>query len=147
MPQFHSLSLWFFVLVPCGPGNFQTRVDCSSGFLQLTWDQTYGATGYSASLVATNSGRQIFCNSTSPSCSLSSLTCGESYVARVRSYNGTCFSMLSQPVTFNEGQWTFWVSCEQFFFFFKKAICAIIMWGTRFVYMLYAQGYIWTPQL
>ncbi|XP_017343677.1 uncharacterized protein LOC108276481 [Ictalurus punctatus] len=88
--------------VPCGPGNFQTRVDCSSGFLQLTWDQTYGATGYSASLVATNSGRQIFCNSTSPSCSLSSLTCGESYVARVRSYNGTCFSMLSQPVTFKE---------------------------------------------
>ncbi|XP_053096527.1 uncharacterized protein LOC113530559 [Pangasianodon hypophthalmus] len=88
--------------VPCGPGNFNTWVDCSSGVLQLTWDQTYGANGYSASVVSASSGRQHFCNSTSSSCSLSSLACGESYVASVRSYNGTCFSMLSRAVTFKE---------------------------------------------
>ncbi|XP_058265731.1 uncharacterized protein LOC131365857 [Hemibagrus wyckioides] len=88
--------------VPCGPGNFHTSVNCSSGVLQLTWDQTYGANGYSASLISVSSGRQHFCNSTYPSCSHSTLTCGDSYVARVRSYNGTCFSMLSQPMTIKE---------------------------------------------
>ncbi|GAA6076390.1 uncharacterized protein LOC113651476 [Tachysurus ichikawai] len=84
--------------VPCGPGNFQTSINCSSGVLQLTWDQTYGANGYSTSLVSVNSGRMLFCNSTSPNCSLSTITCGDSYVAWVRSYNGTCFSMLSQQL-------------------------------------------------
>ncbi|KAI5096119.1 hypothetical protein C0J45_14549, partial [Silurus meridionalis] len=86
--------------IPCGPENFHTSLECSSGAVQLTWDPTYGANGYSASVVAASSGRRMFCNSTFPNCSLSSLTCGESYVAQVRSYNGTCFSMLSQTVTF-----------------------------------------------
>ncbi|KAI5609206.1 hypothetical protein C0J50_6208 [Silurus asotus] len=86
--------------IPCGPENFHSSLECSSGAVQLTWDPTYGANGYSASVVAASSGRRMFCNSTFPNCSLSSLTCGESYVAQVRSYNGTCFSMLSQTVTF-----------------------------------------------
>lgn len=94
-----------FVLVPCGPGNFHTSVNCSTGVLKLTWDQTYGANGYSASLISVSSGRQHFCNSTYPSCSHSTLACGDSYVAQVRSYNGTCFSMFSQPMTIKEGQW------------------------------------------
>lgn len=127
-----NLCLSLSVLVPCGPGNFQTSVDCSSGVLQLTWDQTYGANGYSASVIAASTGRQVFCNSTSTNCSLSSLPCGESYTAQVRSYNGTCFSMLSQAVTFKEGQWTFYLSfLYTSLHVLYKGIHAMMIWGNQ----------------
>ncbi|XP_066528384.1 fibronectin type III domain-containing protein 7-like [Hoplias malabaricus] len=68
----------------------------------MNWNQTNGAEGYVASVVATSSGDQMYCNSTSPSCILSSLKCGESYAMQVRSYNGSCFSMPSQTLTLTE---------------------------------------------
>ncbi|XP_017573413.2 uncharacterized protein LOC108439482 [Pygocentrus nattereri] len=88
--------------VPCGPINVQAQVNCGSGVLWMNWNQTDGADGYTASVVATSNGDQLYCNSTSPSCSLSSLKCGESYALQVRSYNGTCLSLPSQPLILKE---------------------------------------------
>lgn len=69
----------------------------------MSWNQTVDADGYTAFVAAVSSGDQLYCNSTSPSCSLSSLKCGESYALMVRSYNRTCFSMRSQQLTIQEG--------------------------------------------
>uniref|UniRef100_A0A8B9HN00 Fibronectin type-III domain-containing protein n=1 Tax=Astyanax mexicanus TaxID=7994 RepID=A0A8B9HN00_ASTMX len=88
--------------VPCGPANVQAHVVCSSGLLQMNWNHTDGAEGYIASVVAANSADLLYCNSLTTSCSLDSLKCGTSYSLQVRSYNGTCFSMPSPALTFNE---------------------------------------------
>ncbi|XP_076840783.1 uncharacterized protein fndc7b [Brachyhypopomus gauderio] len=88
--------------VPCGPQNVHAQVDCDTGAVHMSWNQTDGAIGYVARLAATGSGTQHYCNSTSPSCTVGSLSCGETYVLQVQSYNGTCLSFPSLPLTLRE---------------------------------------------
>lgn len=90
--------------MPCGPTHVQSEVQCLSGILSISWDRTKDAEGYIATAVSTNTGQLVYCNSTSPACNVSNLQCGDAYSVQVRSYNGSCLSMLSQPLVTREGE-------------------------------------------
>ncbi|KAF4097010.1 hypothetical protein G5714_022979 [Onychostoma macrolepis] len=76
--------------VPCGPSNVWAEVQCPLGVLSLSWDRTEDAE------------ELVYCNSTSPSCNVNNLQCGDSYSVQVRSYNGSCLSMPSSPLVVRE---------------------------------------------
>ncbi|KAK1803500.1 hypothetical protein P4O66_020926, partial [Electrophorus voltai] len=86
--------------VPCGPQNVHAQVDCATRAVHMAWNQSDSTDGYVAGVVATTSGSPLYCNSTSPSCDVSSLPCSDSYTVQVQSYSGTCLSLPSSPLTF-----------------------------------------------
>ncbi|KTF75017.1 hypothetical protein cypCar_00024381 [Cyprinus carpio] len=88
--------------VPCGPTNVRAEVQCPSGVLSLSWNRTEDAEGYITTIVSETSRELVFCNSTLPSCNVSSLQCGTSYSVQVKSYNGSCVSMPSLPLVVTE---------------------------------------------
>lgn len=90
--------------VPCGPVNVRAEVQCPSGVLSMGWDRTEDAAGYTTSVVSVSTREKVYCNSTSTSCSLSDLQCGESYSIQVMSYNGTCMSMPTESLVIREGE-------------------------------------------
>ncbi|KAL0158841.1 hypothetical protein M9458_046917, partial [Cirrhinus mrigala] len=75
---------------------------CPSGVLLLSWDRKEDAEGYIATIVSKTSGELVYCNSSLPSCNVSSLQCGDSYSVQIRSYNGSCLSMPSSPLVVRE---------------------------------------------
>lgn len=90
--------------VPCGPAHVHAEVQCPSGVLSMGWDRTEDAAGYTTSVISGSTGEHVYCNSTSATCSLSNLQCGESYSIQVRSYNGTCLSMPTKSLVIREGE-------------------------------------------
>lgn len=70
----------------------------------MSWDRTEDAEGYIATVVSTSTGGLVYCNSTLPACNVSNLQCGDAYSVQVRSYNGSCLSMLSEPLVIREGE-------------------------------------------
>lgn len=90
--------------MPCGPTHVRSEVQCLSDVLSISWDRTKDAEGYIATVVSTNTRELVYCNSTSPACNVSNLQCGDAYSVQVRSYNGTCLSMPSQPLVIREGE-------------------------------------------
>lgn len=90
--------------MPCGPTNVRAEVQCPSGVLSLSWNRTEDAEGYITTIVSETSRELVFCNSTLPSCNVSSLQCGTSYSVQVKSYNGSCVSMPSLPLVVTEGE-------------------------------------------
>ncbi|KAJ8376161.1 hypothetical protein SKAU_G00067410 [Synaphobranchus kaupii] len=84
--------------VPCGPKNMQCSVDCGTGVLDVSWDVSVEAEGYTASVTSSN-GDQIYRhNSTDARSSFDSLECGRPYTVTVKSVNGTCLSMASREL-------------------------------------------------
>ncbi|XP_065133048.2 uncharacterized protein fndc7rs1 [Paramisgurnus dabryanus] len=83
--------------VPCVPAHVQGSVDCTSGNISLSWDQSVGAVSYTATAQG-NGGYASVCNSTGPACAFSNLLCGMNYSFSVSASDGTCSTAPSQSV-------------------------------------------------
>ncbi|KAJ8384528.1 hypothetical protein AAFF_G00204430 [Aldrovandia affinis] len=83
--------------VPCGPNNMQTHVDCGTGVLNVGWDASAHAEGYTTVVEAGN-GEKTYCNSSETQCSFDTLECGLSYTVKVKSVTGSCLSMPSKEI-------------------------------------------------
>ncbi|KAL1022755.1 hypothetical protein UPYG_G00031900 [Umbra pygmaea] len=87
--------------VPCGPSTVNTLVDCGSGTLVVSWKASLHAVKYTTAISHSN-GVQVFCNTTETSCNVTSLDCGQEYLVKVRSVNGSCLSLPSQAAIVKE---------------------------------------------
>ncbi|KAL2097078.1 hypothetical protein ACEWY4_006285 [Coilia grayii] len=85
---------------------------CSSGAATVTWDQVSGAGSYRASARAGDGTLQT-CNSTSTSCEITMLKCGQVYVISVTAISDYCESTSNQTDSFETapcppvGVWTY----------------------------------------
>ncbi|XP_026054455.1 uncharacterized protein LOC113040326 [Carassius auratus] len=82
---------------PCVPQNVSASVSCSSNIASVTWGSTQGAELYTVTASSAN-GLSANCTSTSTSCNLPTLTCGQSYTITVKAKGSNCSSGNSAPV-------------------------------------------------
>ncbi|XP_029988577.1 fibronectin-like [Sphaeramia orbicularis] len=77
---------------PCDPTNVAAVLDCGTRVATVSWEASDGADYYT--VVAQASDYTDSCRSTSTSCELSQLMCGETYSVTVLAGDGTCNSTL-----------------------------------------------------
>ncbi|CAL8306274.1 unnamed protein product [Lota lota] len=80
--------------VACGPANVTTRVNCSSATVEVRWRASRDADGYRAVLTR-GDGQRLYCNSSTPLCSIDTMDCGHEHSVEVTSFRGTCPSFPS----------------------------------------------------
>ncbi|XP_077060714.1 uncharacterized protein fndc7b [Siphateles boraxobius] len=82
---------------PCPPQDVDVQVNCSAGFMTVTWAANPDAESFHVR-AATSGGALLSCDSTSTSCSIPGLPCGQSYSVTVTSVRGGCESQPSTAV-------------------------------------------------
>ncbi|XP_056336881.1 uncharacterized protein fndc7rs1 [Danio aesculapii] len=83
--------------VPCVPGHVQGSVNCTTGAVSLSWNQSKMAVSYSA-VAQSSGGYTSVCNSIGTACVFSDLLCGMNYSLAVTASDGTCRTAPSQPI-------------------------------------------------
>ncbi|XP_056304665.1 uncharacterized protein LOC130216807 [Danio aesculapii] len=82
---------------PCPPQAINVVVNCSTGSIAISWSANPDAQSFRVKAV-TSEGTFLSCNSTSNTCSIFGLPCGESYSVTVTSVRGDCESQPSTAV-------------------------------------------------
>ncbi|XP_047442067.1 uncharacterized protein LOC125008801 [Mugil cephalus] len=86
-----------FKTVPCAPSSLAVELDCETKSAFMTWNATEGAVEY-FSCAQPMVGDAIYCNGSSPSCTLEGLECGTVYNFSVKSSDGLCNGSFSAPL-------------------------------------------------
>uniref|UniRef100_A0A8C5HBY8 Uncharacterized LOC114458429 n=2 Tax=Gouania willdenowi TaxID=441366 RepID=A0A8C5HBY8_GOUWI len=81
---------------PCSPSDLLSLLSCSEGSAQVFWVLSSTAVNYH--VTAVSDVESVSCSSSSTSCSLSDLLCGQEYHITVTATDGTCVSNASQPL-------------------------------------------------
>lgn len=79
-----ALEIVLCVVAPCLPHDVTAEIQCNTNVMNVSWTQTPGSDNYTAWAMSTD-GRRLSCNSTSNSCSIHNLHCGEIYEVAVTS--------------------------------------------------------------
>ncbi|XP_058478916.1 mucin-4-like [Solea solea] len=82
---------------PCPPSGVSVTFHCNNGSAELSWMPGVSAVEYYGCAQSEN-GEMLYCSSTSLTCTIEGLDCGEVYNFTVRASDGTCNSSLSDPV-------------------------------------------------
>lgn len=106
----HSISLLIFTisspclsLVPCVPTDVEVKVDCSNNQAVVSWSASDGALSYKVTARSTQ-GAMSLCESTELMCTLTNLTCGQSYSVQVVAQDDICSSLPSPATNFKSGR-------------------------------------------
>lgn len=90
-------------LVPCEPSGLVVDVDCQTNSAILSWNESEGAVEYFG-FAQPMDGDMLYCDSTSTSCIIEGLECGEMYNFSVEASNGICNSSFSAPLQDGAGK-------------------------------------------
>uniref|UniRef100_A0A3P9QGS6 Fibronectin type-III domain-containing protein n=1 Tax=Poecilia reticulata TaxID=8081 RepID=A0A3P9QGS6_POERE len=83
---------------PCPPTNLVVSSSCKSNNISVSWQDSQGSMSYMA--VAENeNGRQWTCNTSSTTCQIPELLCGQKYDVYVVGIDSTCFGAKSEIKT------------------------------------------------
>ncbi|KAM9324544.1 uncharacterized protein PAF06_000603 [Gastrophryne carolinensis] len=80
--------------VPCSPMSLQATADCNVNGATAVWEPSAGAMSYMA-VFSGPEGDKFECNSSTTSCSVSGLQCGQDYNVTVTAFDNTCFGVTS----------------------------------------------------
>lgn len=86
---------------PCAPVSVAVRTGCAIDSAVVGWDPSQGAISYYVYAVSTKGN--VSCQSTTPTCVLTNLTCGSTYSAYVVAVGNSCSSVPSQVMALNTG--------------------------------------------
>lgn len=98
----------FLSSVPCVPTDVVVEIDCSENQAVVSWTVSKGTLSYVATAQSTQ-GSLSFCESTDPMCTLTNLTCGQSYSVQVVSQDDICSSLPSPATSFQSGRTSRWI--------------------------------------
>lgn len=90
-------------LAPCPPQNVSAEVSCSSNDMTISWDAIRGADHFLVLVIADDGGTSKSCNTTNTACSISNVTCGNTFSVHVTSVRGACRSQHSQTLSILSG--------------------------------------------
>ncbi|XP_053718297.1 uncharacterized protein LOC128757216 [Synchiropus splendidus] len=81
----------------CPPDNVSASLDCEANEAVISWRELPDVNSYTASIV---DEEQVLlsCSSTTTSCRVPHLKCGQTYTVTVRHHDGVCPSMASEPM-------------------------------------------------
>lgn len=92
----------FLPTEPCPPNNVVTSVQCQKGIGAVSWEPSFGAVGYKASL-AGRDGHSLSCSTNETFCNMEGLHCGVVYYTNVIAIGETLNSTASTTVTLVSG--------------------------------------------
>lgn len=78
-------------------------MDCSKNEANVSWNASDGALSYKASARSTQ-GSTSLCETTDIRCTLTNLTCGQSYMVQVVAQDDICSSLPSPAASFQSGR-------------------------------------------
>ncbi|KAM9349923.1 fibronectin [Symphorus nematophorus] len=81
-----------FNSAPCPPQNVSSDVSCSSNDMTISWEAIREADHFLVSVTANNGGTSESCNTTNTACTISNVTCGNTFSVQVTSVRGSCRS-------------------------------------------------------
>eukprot|EP00066_Takifugu_rubripes_P025494 XP_011614760.1 PREDICTED: fibronectin type III domain-containing protein 7-like [Takifugu rubripes] len=84
-----TLEVVVWAIAPCLPDDITAEIQCNTNGMNVSWAQTPGSDNYTAWAISTD-GRRMSCNSTSNSCSIHNLQCGQIYEVAVTSSSMGC---------------------------------------------------------
>lgn len=93
----------YFFPAPCPPQNVTAQVNCMSNDLTISWDAIREAEYFLVSVTEDNGGSRESYNTTTTACSISNLTCGNTFGVQVTSVRGDCRSRHSQTRSIMSG--------------------------------------------
>ncbi|XP_071983673.1 uncharacterized protein [Engystomops pustulosus] len=83
---------------PCSPAHLKAIPDCSINGASVHWEASAGAESYTAVFQGPD-GSEFSCVSSSTSCSVSALQCGQLYNVTVTAFDGKCHSISTNAIT------------------------------------------------
>ncbi|XP_043942820.1 uncharacterized protein LOC122814297 [Protopterus annectens] len=84
--------------VPCSPHYILAETDCDTGTVAISWEQSEGALFYAA-FAEDSEGNSVSCNTSSTTCDINSLQCGQSYTVSVIASDNICSSAENETFT------------------------------------------------
>lgn len=84
-----TLEVDIWATAPCLPDDITAEIQCNTSVMNVSWTQTPGSNNYTAWAISTE-GQRISCNSTSSSCAIHNLQCGQIYEVAVTSSSMGC---------------------------------------------------------
>ncbi|XP_075901618.1 uncharacterized protein fndc7b isoform X2 [Nelusetta ayraudi] len=86
--------------VPCVPTDVVVEMDCANNRAVVSWSASDGALSYKVTAQSLQ-GATSLCESAGLTCTLTNLTCGQSYSVQVVAEDDICSSLPSQATTFH----------------------------------------------
>lgn len=80
---------YYFFVAPCLPTNIKTVAKCDSEMLITSWDSALGAVSYTVEAQG-NTGQTYNCTSSSNSCAVAGVPCGEQLSVWISASNDNC---------------------------------------------------------
>ncbi|XP_062419461.1 uncharacterized protein LOC119216595 [Pungitius pungitius] len=85
---------------PCPPTQLRVDSSCESNNISVSWEASLGSASYVA-VAKDAQGRHWSCNTSSTTCQMSGLLCGQQYQVYVAGMDGTCIGAKSDVKVFN----------------------------------------------
>ncbi|KAJ3599685.1 hypothetical protein NHX12_033641 [Muraenolepis orangiensis] len=85
---------------PCVPSGVSILMDCVTKEAVVSWNASQGALSYAVTAMSTLGATSV-CSGTDPGCTLTNLTCGQSYRVQVLALDNICSSLPSRAAMFN----------------------------------------------
>lgn len=101
-----------FPPAPCLPTNIKTAAECHSDMLITTWDSAAGALSYTVEAEG-NTGETYNCTSSSNSCAVTGVPCGEHLSVWIIASNDNCSTDKVLGEVAQTGKW--WKLFETFY--------------------------------
>lgn len=89
--------------VPCAPSSPAVDVECENNSAFLSWNSSDGAVKYFGCARSLD-GDALYCDTTSTSCTIQGLECGDVYNFSVEASDGACNSSSSAPLQEGAGR-------------------------------------------
>lgn len=89
--------------VPCVPTDVEVKMRCSKNQAVVSWSASEGALSYKVT-AQSSEGAMLLCESATLMCTLTNLTCGQSYSVQVVAQDNSCSSLPSPPTNFSSGK-------------------------------------------
>ena len=88
--------------MPCVPTDVDLTINCSSNQAVVSWGASEGALSYKVTAESTG-GAAASCESAGVTCTLTNLTCGQTYSVQVVAQDDLCSSLPSPAAYFKSG--------------------------------------------
>lgn len=83
-------NLYMCFTADCLPSNVMAHLDCNSDMLAVQWDASANSPDSYTALAIGTDGTRLSCNTSSTSCTIQNLSCGQTYGIAVTSSNINC---------------------------------------------------------
>lgn len=105
----------------CPPGNLTASLDCASNQALVSWNANPSFNSITATMMDESNGL-LSCSSSTTSCKVPSLKCGQFYTVTATYFDGNCSSVPSDPIYMQSGRYNLCSMRLEYFLIYMSCI-------------------------